>query len=453
MKGRIFFISVLLFLVSPVFAGPHYLKSHLKKMENDSLKREVERLRMLNDSLHCQLEKLKLVEHELGIEDSEYSEFEFDDSLVRNWYVSISTPSPVQYDVDSLRFSSNVPDEVFISRLQAINSYIPLSFNEKVKNCCILYSEKMTAAMGQIMGLSEYYWPVFDEILSHYGLPLELKALVIVESMYRPTATSRVGAKGLWQFMYGTAKGYGLAIDSFVDERMDPYKSTVAAARYLRDAYNTFGDWLLAIASYNCGGTNVSKAIRRSDGKRNFWEIYDFLPRETRGYVPAFIGALYATHYYKEYGIVPVRDVAVKIPVDTISIHKNLHFAQIEECVGVPVSTLQALNPQYMHNIVPGNTRPYILRIPMEKVGTFLDAGDSLYFHKQDVYLNPVQLKKIEDGAVGQGNRITYKVKSGDVLGRIATKYGVTVAQIKKWNGLKSNTIRIGQKLIIYTKR
>jgi len=227
----------------------------------------------------------------------------------------------------------------------------------------------------------------------------------------------------------------------------------VAAARYLRDAYNTFGDWLLAIASYNCGGTNVSKAIRRSDGKRDFWEIYDYLPRETRGYVPAFIGALYATHYYKEYGIVPLRDALVTIPVDTVTIRRNLHFAQVDECVGVSVEALRALNPQYLHNIVPGNTRPYSLRIPMEKVGAFLDARDSLYFHKQELYLNPVQLKKIEDGSVGQGNRLTYKVKSGDVLGRIAGRYGVTVAQIKKWNSLESNTIRIGQKLIIYTKR
>lgn len=384
---------------------------------------------------------------------SDTLDFSPSDSLLRMFYVMQGGNGfSMAYDMETEHFSTDVPDEVFIQRLSDLNSFIPLPFNNVIKNYCILYAEKARGRLSSVLGNCEYYWPLFDEILSHYGIPLELKALVIVESMLNPTATSRVGAKGLWQFMFSTAKGYGMRIDSFTDERMDPVKSTIGAARYLKNAYSIYGDWSLAIASYNCGAGNVNKAIRRSGGKRDFWQIYDFLPRETRGYVPAFVGALYATHYYREHGIVP-QPSALAVPVDTFVIRRNVHFAQIQGVAGVPVDMLEKLNPQYMHKIVPGDKYPCSVRVPMKYSNAIIDAGDSLYTYRRSEFLDPVQIKKIEDGAVGSGNRIIYKVKSGDVLGRIASRYGCTVAQIKKWNGLSSNTIRIGQKLIIYTKK
>ena len=261
-----------------------------------------------------------------------------------------------------------------------------------------------------------------------------------------PLAVSRVGAKGMWQFMYSTAKIYGLQIDSFVDERLDPYKAVEAAAQYLLDAYEIYGDWNLAIASYNCGAGNVNKAIRRS-GSRQFWDLYPYLPRETRGYGPAFVGALYTMKYYKEHGIKPV-PVALPTPVDTFRINKMLHLKQVNEVIGVPLDELKNLNPQYKHEIIPGNSKEYILRIPYQYTNAFIEYEDSIYRHKADKYFNPVTLKSIQEG--GDGEQITYRVKSGDYLGRIAINHGTTVAKIKKWNNLKSNDIRVGQRLIIY---
>ena len=291
------------------------------------------------------------------------------------------------------------------------------------------------------------YMPVIEEIFDEHGIPLELKAMAVIESAMNPTAVSRAGAKGMWQFMYSTAKIYGLKIDSFVDERLDPVKAAHAAAEYLKDSYNIFGDWNLAIASYNCGAGNVNRAIRRSGGKRAFWDIYPYLPRETRGYVPAFVGALYTMTYYKEHGIQPTA-MEMPVHVDTFKINKMLHFKQVSELVGVPLQELKNLNPQYKHEIVPGNDREYILRIPYNYTNNFIDHEDSLYSYKAKEYFNPVVIKKIKDG--GDGERIIHRVRSGEVLGRIAIRYHVTVSQIKRWNNLRSDNIRIGQRLVIY---
>lgn len=369
------------------------------------------------------------------------------DSLVHVYYVQQGSVHSMSYDMEVEHFTSAVSDEEFVKRLNEMNSFIPLSYNDIVKNYCILYSEKLKPSMEVMLGQCEYYWPIFNEIFSHYGLPLELRALVVIESRMRPTATSRVGAKGLWQFMYRTAMGYGLRIDSWMDERMDPVKSTIAAAKYLKNAYDIFGDWQLAIASYNCGTGNVNKAIKRSGGKRDFWDIYPYLPRETRGYVPAFIGASYALYYYKEYGVIPQK-AAIAVPVDTFHIHKQLHFEQLAAVVGVPKEVVAQLNPQYLHEIIPGQEHTCILRLPMEYTNDFIEAGDSLYVYDTSRLFNPVEIKKIKEG--GSGNLVVYKVKSGDSLGRISRIYGVSVSQIKKWNHLKSDTIRIGQKLNIY---
>ena len=382
-------------------------------------------------------------------EIEEYTET-VSDSLLHAWYNQKNTEEYVQeINLDSVKLTSSIPDSVYIRRLKEMNSFITLPYNDIVRGYLIHYSEKMKSGMKRIIGLSSYYMPIFQETFDRHGLPEELKAMAIIESALNPTAVSRAGAKGMWQFMYNTAKLYGLHIDSFVDERLDPVKSADAAAKYLKDAYKIFGDWNLAIASYNCGAGNVQKAIKRA-GSRQFWDIWPFLPRETRGYVPAFVGALYALKYHKEHGI---EALAVPMPAhtDTFKIRKMVHLKQVSELTGAPLEELQSLNPQYRHNIIPGNDREYILRIPYKFTDAFIAHEDSLHRHKDSIYFNPLTIKKIKDG--GDGQRIVYKVKSGDYLGKIATRYRVTVTQIKKWNGLKSNNISIGQRLVIYSGR
>lgn len=383
-----------------------------------------------------------------GLNPEDYT-VEVSDSLLNIWYSHkmASDDEMEVYDMDSIRFESNVPDEVYIERIKKMNSFISLPYNEIVKNYIILYSEKMPTKMSHILGLCQYYMPIFEDIFNRYDIPQELKAMAVIESAMNPLAVSRAGAKGMWQFMYSTAKMYGLHIDSFVDERLDPVKSAEAAAQYLQDSYDIFGDWNLAIASYNCGAGNVNKAIRRSGGKRAFWDIWPYLPRETRGYVPAFVGALYTMTYYKEHGI---RPEAVEIPahIDTLKINKQLHLRQVADLTAAPLEELKNLNPQYRHEIIPGESREYILRIPYEYTNAFIEYEDSVYRHKAEEYFNPVTIKKIKDGA--DGERIVYRVKNGDYLGRIASRHRCTVAQIKRWNNLSSNNIRVGQRLVIY---
>ena len=440
---------------------PSATKSELKsenirlKAEMDSLKIMLEQYKMelsaadsLNNEMMALFEGNK-EENACGIAPEDYTA-EISDSLLNIWYahrMANDSEDIEEYNMDSITFESNVPDSVYIRRLEKMNSFITLPYNEIVRNYIILYSEKMPTKMKHILGLCDYYMPKYQEVLNKYDLPEELKAMAVIESALNPVAVSRAGAKGMWQFMYATAKMYGLHINSFVDERLDPFKSADAAARYLQDAYEIFGDWNLAIASYNCGAGNVNKAIRRSGGSRKFWDIYPFLPRETRGYVPAFVGALYAMKYYKEHGMKP-EAVQMPVHIDTFKINKMLHFKQVSELVGIPMEEIKNLNPQYVHNIVPGNEREYTLVLPYTYTNAFIDNEDSLYTHKASEYFNPATLKKIIDGA--DGERIIYKVKNGDYLGRIATKHRCTVAQIKKWNNLKNNNIRVGQKLVIY---
>ena len=417
--------------------------------ELDSLKFELERYR-IQDSVSKEIIDL-YEDTEVPVDTVSREDYsvEVSDSLLDLWYThkKVSEFGIEEYDMDSVKFESNVPDSVYIERIKAMNSFITLPYNDIVKRHIILYSDKMPTKMGHMLGLCEYYMPIFQEILNNYDMPEELKAMAIIESAMNPLAVSRVGAKGMWQFMYQTAKIYGLTINSFVDERLDPVKSADAAARYLMDSYEIFGDWNLAIASYNCGAGNVRKAIRRSGGSRVFWDIWPYLPRETRGYVPAFVGALYAMNYYKEHGIKPE---AVQMPahVDTFRINKMLHLKQVSELTGAPLDELKNLNPQYRHEIIPGNEKEYILRIPYKYTNAFIDNEDSLYTYKADIFFNPVTIKQIKDG--GDGERIVYKVKSGDYLGKIASRHGCTVSQIKRWNNLKSNDIRVGQRLVIY---
>jgi membrane-bound lytic murein transglycosylase D len=306
--------------------------------------------------------------------------------------------------------------------------------------------------MEYMLGVGAYYFPIFEQALDAAGLPIELKYLPVIESALNPKAYSVAGASGLWQFMYGTGKVYGLVGNSLIDERRDPIKATNAAVRYLRDLHNIYNDWSLVIAAYNCGPGNVNKAIRRAGGKRDYWAIYPYLPRETRGYVPAFIGATYAMTYYKEHGICPAK-IEMPMVCDTVMLNERLHLSQVAEVLGVDLSVLQSLNPQYRKDIIPGNGTPYSLCLPQGHVDGFITLKDSILKHKADsfnvnrVVVIPAQgdpYYRAGKGAIGKG---VYVVKKGDTLSGIAKRRKVSVATIKKWNNLKSDRIYIGQRL------
>lgn len=373
------------------------------------------------------------------------------DSLMSMWYIQKRlTLNDAERALDSITLTSNIPDEVYMERLNKINSFIPLSYNSIVKNHIIYYTEKMPSKASHILGLSSYYLPIFEEIFDYYGLPKELKAMAIIESALNPVAVSRARAKGMWQFMYRTALQYNLKINSYVDERLDPIASTHAAAKYLRDSYTIFGDWFLAISSYNCGVGNVNKAIRRA-GSRDFWKIYPYLPRETRGYVPSFIAAMYMLEYYKEHNLRPAQ-FNLPAHVDTFKVNKNLHFEQISAVVGIPVDELKNYNPQYIQNIIPGNSGEHILQLPFNYTVPFVEKEKEVYAYKDSVYFNPITKESIrKNAATSNGGDRVHIVKRGETLGHIAMKYHVSVKNLMRWNGLSSKSVlRIGQRIRIY---
>lgn len=440
-----------------------------KQMETNSQKKDyiIDSLLNIIDNYQAQLERESREHQELidfykaqdskvvtaaGLSPEEYTA-DITDSLLNIWYIYNSlnvNVSSESYDMDNVRFESNVPDSVYIARIQQMNSFITLPYNETVRNYIILYAEKSPTRMKQMLGLAKFYMPIFEETFNRYGLPEELKYMSVIESALNPTAFSRAGAAGIWQFMHTTGKTYGLQINSFVDERYDVVKAADAAARYLKDAYNFFGDWCLAISSYNCGSGNVNKAIRRS-GSREFWDIYPYLPRETRGYVPAFVGAMYAFEFHKEHGLMP-DNVGMPVHVDTFEVKKMLHFKQINDVVGIPEETLKSLNPQYTHHIIPGADQTYILRIPHIYTAKFVEYEDSVYRYKASELFNPTVLDNIKNFGSANSEQITYRVKKGDYLGKIAARYHVSVNSIKKWNNLRNNNLSIGQRLVIYQK-
>ena len=342
---------------------------------------------------------------------------------------------------------STTPDSVYIQRLRALVSPIQLPYNSIVRGYINRYTDSRYGTISRILGMSQYYFPLIEDELLKEGLPVELRALPIIESALSTTAVSPMGAVGLWQFMPSTGKSYGLEINSLVDERRDPVRSTQAACRYLKDLYAIYNDWSLAIAAYNCGPGNVNKAIARSGGK-NFWEIYDYLPRETRGYVPAFIGASYAYAYHRQHGIEPT-EAPIPLSVDTIRVNRLMHFEQISSTIDLPVETLRQLNPQYKLDIIPATTKPYTLVLPQRYVMQYIahepeiHAKDSMYLKE---YINPANLDKKRQERSGS----VYVVKKGDTLGAIARRYRVTTTQIMRWNNLKSaHKLRIGQRLRI----
>lgn len=375
------------------------------------------------------------------------------DSLLGMWYHKrdLTLVEMEPSDIDSAIMLSNVPDSVYLNRLRDMNSFISLPYNNIIRNHIIYYTEKMPQKMETVLGLAAYYMPIFEEIFDSYDLPIELTAMAVIESALNTKAVSRARAKGMWQFMYSTAKRYGLTINSYVDERFDPITSAHAAAQYLRDSYLIFNDWPLAIASYNCGAGNVNKAIRRSGGGKSFWEVYRYLPRETRGYVPSFIAALYSMRYYKEHNLTPT-PVVMPPHLDTIAVNKMLHFEQIAHYTGISVEELRTHNPQYIHDIIPGVERQYILRLPYQYTPSFIDNEAAIYKYRDSIYFNPSTLKKLQNNSsIGDGERITHKVRKGETLSHISMKYGVSVNNIRRWNGIKGNNIRVGQKIVIYS--
>jgi membrane-bound lytic murein transglycosylase D len=379
------------------------------------------------------------------------------DSLLSVWYMQRALNDTI--GVILLEGEDMPPaalhDSVYIRRLGNLSSVISLPYNDIIRNNIVFYTQKMPEKMEMILGLSDYYLPQFEEILDMYGLPLELKILPIIESALNPLAVSRVGATGMWQFMLRTGRQYNLTINSFVDERRDPIASAHAAAQYLSDMYKIFGDWTLVIASYNCGAGNVRKAIKRANGKTDYWDIYPYLPSETRGYVPAFIAATYAVNYYREHKLTP-KTLALPAVVDTFMINQNLHFEQISETIGIPVDELRDLNPQYRQNIIPGKERPYELRIPFEYTYAYIEKEAEMYA-KDSIYFNPKTIANVtkatasRSSAEGKQQGI-HRVQKGETLGGIAEKYGIKLSDLRYWNNLtEKSKIFPKQKLIVYS--
>jgi membrane-bound lytic murein transglycosylase D len=368
------------------------------------------------------------------------------DNLLNSWYIQHYT---TMSNHEGYRQNIQVSDSVYIDRLSQLAMMIELPYNDKVKSCIDYYVDRHRTMVEYMLGLGPLYFPMIEEALDKYDLPLELKYLTIVESALNPVALSPAGASGLWQFMLPTGKLYGLEINNLVDERRDPVKATDAACRFLKDLYATFGDWNLAIAAYNCGGGCVSRAIKRANGKTDFWEIYSYLPKETRGYVPFFIAANYVMSYYAYHDLHPAK-TTLPVSTDTVMVTKPIHFDQIAEVLKMEKEEIRLLNPQYKKDIIPGNTKPQPLKLPAMQTYAFVEKEDSVANYQADVYfknrtvVGPLSAKKANQ------EKVIHKVAAGETMLAIANKYGVTAQNIRTWNGLKSNKVANGRNLTLY---
>ena len=387
-------------------------------------------------------ESTELIEHDL-------------DSLLNNWFIRMSVAGADISPSDSVIHEFS--DSIYKDRLSRINSIIIPPYNNIVRNHIHVYTERKVDRFRIMLGMQDFYFPMIEDIFDYYGLPVELKYMAVIESALNPNAVSRVGATGLWQFMYSTGRMYGLTINSVVDERRDPVKATHAAAKYLKDLYGIYNDWILVIAAYNCGPGNVNKAIRRSGNRKDYWEIYYRLPRETRGYIPAYVAATYAMNYYREHNITPVQ-INLPLAVDTVMVSTDMHLEQIAAVLDLPLEELRAMNPQYRTGLVPGRSRPSPVTLPLDRLGDFIAMTDTITGYRKDQYLTRVNQTALPQQSsstytppdVSGKTKLTYTVKDGDNLGFISEWYDVPLSELRYWNNIYRNTIRVGQKLAIY---
>lgn len=373
------------------------------------------------------------------------------DSLLNDW--KAKTYIDLGKDCSTSHVNPQFSDSIYIDRLTRMPVLMEMPYNDIVRKFIDTYTVRLRGQVAFMLSACNFYMPIFEEALDAYGLPLELKYLPIIESALNPSAVSHAGATGLWQFMHATGKVYGLENNSLVDERRDPIKATWAAARYLKDMYDIYHDWNLVIAAYNCGPGNINKAIRRAGGKTDYWEIYRYLPRETRGYVPAFIAANYVMTYYCKHNICPM-ETNIPQATDTVLVTRDLHFQQIADLCHVPMEEIKSLNPQYKRNIIPGLSKPRTLRLPTEAISAFLDQQDTIYAHRaSEFFKNRRTVASVNSSRASgstDGELTWYRIRQGDTLGGIARKFGVKISELRRWNGLRGNNIRAGRRLKIY---
>jgi len=370
------------------------------------------------------------------------------DLMTNSWIIQRAQKSNCQSSDDV-----PVSDSISKMRLSKMPCLMEMPYNSTVQSYIELYTVRKRHQVEFMLGMSEYYFPLFDQVLGANNLPLELKYLSIIESALNTTIVSRMGAAGLWQLMIGTGRMYGLEINSLVDERLSPVKATNAAALFLKDLYSIYGDWHLVIAAYNCGPGNVNKAIRRAGGKRDYWAIYANLPRETRGYVPIFIAANYTMNYAPEHKLCAA---IVNMPAitDTVVVHKRIHLEQVATILNLPIEEVRLLNAQYKKDIVPGDIKPYSLCLPLNYINTFVTRFDDIVSYKADSLVNTrraeITIPQVAPPSLGGSDKVIYyKVKRGQTLSDVADKYGVSVKKLKAWNHLRRNSIKIGQHLKI----
>jgi membrane-bound lytic murein transglycosylase D len=444
----------LIFLILLLFQLPGFSQSEIEQLLRDSSAVLPDSL-MVADSLSTisEAEVSALNSGEGIVDDSPIVKML--DSLYRIRYFgdSLLFADSMGMDMYGLK-TTNVPqfaDSIYEQRIAILDRETPidLTYNKHVKSFIELYANKKRELTSRVLGLSYVYYPLFEELLDRYDIPLEMKHLAVVESALNPTAGSRMGAKGLWQFMYGTGKVYDLKVTSLVDDRYDPLKATEAACQHMLDLYAIYDDWLLVLAAYNSGAGNVNRAIRRAGGLKNYWAIWPFLPRETRGYVPAFIAVNYVMNYAPEHHIYPKYPGMIMQGTDTVTVREVLHFDQISEMLNVEMEDLEFFNPQYKKGIIPASAEnPYLLRLPMEFIGTFLNNETSLYAYKTQ---KGIEKEKLLEEIKKVSDRSLHIVRSGENLGLIARKYRVSVNQLMAWNNLRSTMIRPGQKLVVYS--
>jgi len=444
-------IPIFIFLVFTAFlsvAQQSYQDklSLLKEIEADLARKritwETKKEIILNDSISFTIQDVVQAKEI----DSLWLAFLFDSGRYDEMYKTVTEETFEEVEYHEL------PTELLKERLEALNARTPfqIEYNPKLESVIKQYLKYRKRGLTRIIGLSKYYFPMFEEVLDKHNLPLELKYLAVVESALDPRAKSPAGASGLWQFMYQTGRAFDLKSNSYVDDRNDPILSTEAASEYLSYLHGLFDDWDLALAAYNSGPGNVSKAIRRSGGSRNYWNIRPFLPRETANYVPAFLATMYIFEYADEHGLYTDGPRTPMIATDTIHVKETISFEQINKITDIPIKELQYLNPSYKLDVIPyAKDRPYALRLPLEAVGTFVANEENVYAYAK---AEAEQKEKPNPELLKENERVRYRVKSGDYLGKIAQRYRVSVNQIKQWNGLRNNNLRIGQVLVIFPR-